>query len=173
MLAPAAPIANAGFEPPALSKFGVCANVGLGAVAAPGRLVRTSVAILLVALPALLLGGCESARPEADQIAQQRMIGLSKQDLLACLGRPARRAAAGQATEIWTYAGGQMRGRGPQWAIGLNTNLPPFASPGPCEVKAVMTNGRVSQVFYVDADGEALPIGQECLFAVERCVQAP
>ena len=135
--------------------------------------MRTSVAILLGALSALLLGGCERARPEADQIAQQRMIGLSKHDVLACLGRPARRAAAGEATEIWTYAGGQTRGYGPQWAIGLNTNLPPFASPGACEAKAVMTNGRVSQVFYAAASGEALPLGQECLFPVERCVQAP
>ncbi len=134
--------------------------------------MRTSVAILLGAFSAFLLGGCESARPEADQIVQQRMIGLSNKDLLACVGGPPRRAAAGQATEIWTYDGGQTRGYGPQWAIGLNTNLPPFASQAACKVRVVMTNGRVSQVFYAAANGEALPLGQECPFPVERCVQA-
>ena len=71
---------------------------------------------------ALMLGGCQPL--EVDQVAQQSMIGLSKRDILACLGPPAETARqAGQATEIWTYAGGRMRGYGPQWAIGLNTNL--------------------------------------------------
>ncbi len=35
-----------------------------------------------------------------------------------------------------------------------------------------MTNGRVSQVGYAAANGDALPLGRECLFPVERCVQA-
>ena len=100
------------------------------------------------------------------------MIGLSQRAVLACLGRPANRAAAGEATEIWTYVGGQMRGYGPQWAIGLNTNLPPFAWPESCAVEVVMTNGRVSQVGYAAAAGYALPLGRECRFPVERCVQA-
>ena len=66
-----------------------------------------------------------------------------------------------------------MRGYGPQWAILLNTNLPPFGRAGTCEVTLVMTNGRVSQVGYAGADGEPLPLGQECLFPVEACVKAP
>jgi hypothetical protein len=120
---------------------------------------------------ALMLSGCQPL--EVDQVAQQSMIGLKAQDIRACLGRPASRAPAGQATEIWTYSGGQMRGYGPQWALLLNTNLPPFGGTGTCEVTLVMTNGRVSQVGYAGADGQALPLGQECLFPVERCVKAP
>ena len=133
--------------------------------------MRVSVSILLGPFTALALGGC--GRPEVDQIAQQWMIGLSKRDALACLGPPARRAAVGERTEIWTYVGGEMRGYGPQWAIGLNTNLPPFAWPGQCEVRLVITNARVSQVAYSASDGGALPLGRECLFPVERCVKAP
>jgi hypothetical protein len=120
---------------------------------------------------ALMLGGCQPL--EVDQVAQQSMIGLSKRDILACLGQPATRAKAGEATEIWTYVGGQMRGYGPQWAIGLNTNLLPFAPPGNCDVVLVMTNARVSQVGYAAVDGGALPLGRECLFPVEACVKAP
>jgi hypothetical protein len=120
---------------------------------------------------ALMLGGCQAL--EVDQVAQQSMIGLSARAIRSCLGAPVNRAPAGQATEIWTYAGGQMRGYGPQWALLLNTNLPPFGGAGACEVKLVMTNAKVSQVGYASADGEALPLGQECLFPVEACVKAP
>jgi hypothetical protein len=132
--------------------------------------LRKSVAALGL-IAALALSGCQPL--ETDQVAQQSMIGLSKRDILACLGEPARRVRAGQATEIWTYAGGRLRGYGPQWAIGLNTNLPPFGRPGTCDVALTMTNARVSEVGYAALDGGALPLGQECLFPVERCVKAP
>ncbi len=120
---------------------------------------------------ALMLGGCQPL--EVDQVAQQSMIGLSRREILACFGEPAGRAKAGEATEIWTYVGGRMRGYGPQWAIGLNTNLVPIAPSGNCDVVMVMTNARVSEVGYSAVDGGALPLGQECLFSVERCVKAP
>ena len=120
---------------------------------------------------ALMLGGCQPL--EVDQVAQQSMIGLTARDIRACLGPPRNRAPAGQATEIWTYSIGRMRGYGPQWAILLNTNLAPFGGAGTCDVTLVMTNGRVSQVGYAGADGQALPLGQECLFPVEACVKAP
>jgi hypothetical protein len=135
------------------------------------RLSKSAVTLGLIA--ALALEGCEGQPLEVDQVAQQSMIGLSKREILACLGQPAQRAAAGQATEIWTYVGGQMRGYGPQWAIGLNTNLLPFAAPGSCDVVLVMTNAHVSEVGYAAVDGAGLPLGRECLFPVERCVKAP
>ena len=37
----------------------------------------------------------------------------------------------------------------------------------------VMTNARVSEVGYAAVDGQALPLGQECLLSVEQCVKAP
>ena len=127
--------------------------------------------VAALSLIVLGLSGCQPL--EVDQVAQQSMIGLSKRDILACLGQPAQRVPAGQATEIWTYVGGQMRGYGPQWAIGLNTNLVPFAPGGSCDVVLVMTNARVSEVGYTAVDGSKFPLGQECIFPVERCVKAP
>jgi hypothetical protein len=135
-----------------------------------GRKVSKSVATLGL-LGALMLGGCQPL--EVDQVAQQSLIGLKARDIRACLGSPSDRATYGQGTEIWTYADGQMRGYGPQWALLLNTNLPPFGGAGICEVRLVMTNARVTQVAYAGASGEALPLGQECLFPVEACVKAP
>ncbi len=155
---------------PALSNRMACANVGSSS---GRRQLRKSVTALgLVA--ALALGGCQGEPLETNQVAQQSMIGLSKRDVLACLGSPAHRAPAGQATEIWTYVGGEMRGYGPQWAIGLNTNLIPFTPPGRCDVVLTMTNARVSEVGYAAVDGAGpLPLGRECVFPVERCVRAP
>jgi hypothetical protein len=66
-----------------------------------------------------------------------------------------------------------MRGYGPQWALLINTNVAPFAGGGSCDVVLVMTNGRVSRAGYTAVDGNALPLGQECLFPVEACVKAP
>jgi hypothetical protein len=117
------------------------------------------------------VGGCQPL--ETDQVAQQSLIGLPKRTILACFGQPASRVPSGQATELWTYTGGAMRGYGPQWAIGLNTNVAPFSSGGGCDVVMVMTNGKVSQVGYTAVDGRPFPIGQECVFSVERCVKAP
>ena len=132
--------------------------------------MRKSVAAVGLII-ALGLCGCQPL--EVDQVAQQSMIGLSKRDILACFGKPAQRVSSGQATEIWTYVGGQMRGYGPQWAIGLNTNLLPFTPPGSCDVVLVMTNAQVSQVGYTAVDGSGLPLGRECVFSVESCVKAP
>jgi hypothetical protein len=100
------------------------------------------------------------------------MIGLSKKMLLACMGAPAKRVTIGS-TEIWTYPSGYLWTEGPAWAIGLNLGAPPFGTRGPCDVKVVMTNSRVSQVTYSAADGGDLPLGQQCIFAVEECVRAP
>jgi len=128
---------------------------------------------ILSALPlALALAGCESSPPEVDQVAQQSMIGLAKKNILACMGAPAKRAAIGS-TEIWTYSSGVMQTEGPAWAIGLNLGAPPFGPSGPCDVKVVMTNARVSQVTYARPDGGDLPPGQQCIFAVENCVPPP
>ena len=131
--------------------------------------MRKSAATL--GLAAVLLGGCHPL--EVDQIAQASMIGLSKRDILACMGEPAQRVPAGQATEIWTYVGGRMRGYGPQWAVGLNTNLIPLTQGGSCDVVLVMTNAHVSHAGYTAVGGDDLPLGQECIFPAERCVRAP
>jgi hypothetical protein len=149
-----------------------CANVdGTNRFAnSGGQQLRKSVAAVGLVIM-LALSGCQPL--EVDQVAQQSMIGLSKRDILACMGQPAQRVSSGQATEIWTYTGGQMRGYGPQWAIGLNTNLFPFTPGGSCDVVLIMTNARVSQVGYTAVDGSGLPLGRECVFSVESCVKAP
>ncbi len=128
----------------------------------------TRAAIRLAPLLVLTMSAC-AERPEVDQIAQQDMIGLSKRDILACMGAPAQRHALGEGTEIWTYAVGTTTTDSPPWAAGLNFSaLPP---PAPCDVRVIMTNARVSQVGYEMPDGRALPSGRQCTFAVEACAR--
>ncbi len=128
----------------------------------------TCAAIRLAPLLVLAVGACAEG-PEADQIAQRDMIGLSKRDIVACMGEPATRRAPAEGTEIWTYASGTTTTSSPPWAAGLNFSA--LAPPAVCDVRIIMTNARVSQVTYRMPDGSALPSGRQCDFAVQACAR--
>ena len=106
-------------------------------------------------------------RPEVDQIAQASMIGLSRADIRACLGEPASRSRVAEGTEIWTYPVGVTTTETPPWGLGLDFSA--IAPREACDVRLVMTNGRVSQVAYSSAGGRALPAGRQCSFPVRQC----
>jgi len=117
-------------------------------------------------LLALALAAC-AEKPEVDQIAQMTMIGLSKRDILICMGEPARRRSLGEGTEIWAYPVGGTTTGTPPWGAGLN--LAASQGPLPCDVTVVMTNAHVSQVTYRLPDGRPLPSGRQCSFVVQAC----
>lgn len=127
------------------------------------------IAIWLALLVALTLCACNNIGPDVDPIAQQTMIGLSKKDVLACLGAPISRHAQGEGTEIWTYPIGATATDTPPWALGLS--FAAITPPWPCDVRVVMTNVHVSQVSYAMPDGRALPSGQFCTFPVQPCAR--
>ena len=56
----------------------------------------------------LLAGGCAAERAIVAQDAQTKMVGLSKEQVLACMGTPTSKAAEGQ-TEVWTYIPGTAK----------------------------------------------------------------
>jgi len=116
----------------------------------------------------LTLSAC-GPKPEVDQIAQSRLIGLSEKKILACLGEPAKRVAIGT-EQIWTFRIGQMLNEGGLLALGLNEYATPFPPDRACNVNVVIDRHGVSQVTYAKADGRALPLGQLCEFDVNRCV---
>ena len=58
----------------------------------------------IVALCAAL-AGCAFQRAEIAQDARTQMVGFSKEQVLACMGPPANKAAEG-ATEVWGFASG-------------------------------------------------------------------
>lgn len=127
--------------------------------------MKTAIGVL--PLVGLTLAGCADG-PEVDQIAQMAMIGLSKRDILVCMGEPVRRHAVAEATEIWTYPVGVTTTGTPPWGGGLNLAAS-SSGPLPCDVKLVMTNAHVSQVAYSLPDGRSLPSARQCAFAVQTC----
>jgi hypothetical protein len=121
-----------------------------------------------VILAAAAVAACASP-PEADQIAQETMIGLAAADIRACMGEPAARRRIGQATEMWSYATGVTTTETPPWALGLDFSA--SAPPSRCDVRIVMTNGSASQVTYGLPSGRDLPSGRQCSFPVVACAR--
>jgi hypothetical protein len=122
---------------------------------------------------ALLCAGCAIQRSQLAADAQNQMLGLTKEQVLACMGPPANKAAEGT-TEVWSYASGNGQttvstfasgGRG--YASGFGVAEQRF-----CTVNVTMTSGRVSRLNYVGPTGGVLTPGEQCAFALQNCVQA-
>ncbi len=120
----------------------------------------------IVALCAAL-GGCAFQRAEIAQDARTQMVGLSKEQVLACMGPPANKAAEG-ATEVWGYASGN--GMTVATASYDRFGGTAVSSNRFCNVNIVMTSGRVSAVNYTGPTGGLLTAGEQCAYAVNSCV---
>jgi len=55
------------------------------------------------------LTSCAVQRAVVAQSAQAKMVGLSKEQVLACMAPPAQKMAEG-VTEVWSYSSGNDRG---------------------------------------------------------------
>jgi hypothetical protein len=53
----------------------------------------------------LVLAGCAFERAQIAEDARGQMLGMSKEQVLACMGPPANRMAEGT-TEVWSYQSG-------------------------------------------------------------------
>jgi hypothetical protein len=137
---------------------------------------------------AIMMGGCALQRATVATDAQQRMIGFTKEQVLACMGPPVQKAAEG-ATEVWSYASGNGQTNsfgaetviatanasgGPGYASGTATGTG-FSSLVTtkrfCTVNVTMSAGRVSRVNYIGPTGGLLTQGEQCAFAIQNCVQ--
>jgi hypothetical protein len=120
----------------------------------------------LAAVSALLLSGlgaCSLERPEIDQLAQAKLIGLSGPAVRGCLGQPAIRRRVGS-TEIWSYENGRVEIEGSGFAtVG-------HARHASCRVNIFLTRGAVSQVNYAGPAGDPLDAGERCVFPVAACI---
>jgi uncharacterized protein (DUF2147 family) len=69
------------------------------------RVMRGAALAVVMAVAAGAVAGCAIERAQVAHDAQSKMIGLSKEQVLSCMGVPAARAAEG-ATEVWSYNSG-------------------------------------------------------------------
>jgi hypothetical protein len=114
------------------------------------------------------LGGCAFQRAEIAQDARTQMVGLSKEQVLACMGAPANKAAEG-ATEVWGYASGN--GMTVASASYDRYGGTAVSSSRFCNINIVMTSGRVTAVNYTGPTGGLLTAGEQCAYAVNACVK--
>jgi len=136
----------------------------------------------------LPVGGCAAERAMVAQDAQTKMVGLSKEQVLACMGAPASKATEGQ-IEVWTY----NSGNGHTSAVSVSStnaivtaqsngaattatgtgfgNSFSVASQRYCVVSVVIASGKVSRVNYSGPTGGLATGGEQCAFAVRNCIQ--
>lgn len=139
---------------------------------------------------ATILAGCAVQRAQVAQDARAQMVGMSKEQVLACMGPPGNKAAEGS-TEVWSYASGdgysttmmtanvnssgqasrvgnQVSGSVSSTGFGTATSRRRF-----CTVNVVMTDGAVSAVNYQGPTGGLLTQGEQCAYVVDACVKHP
>jgi hypothetical protein len=147
--------------------------------------IRVTAAMGMVCL---FFTGCAIQRAQVAKDAQSNMIGLTKGEVLACMGPPIQKVAE-QGTEVWAYGSGdgrvtvstfasangsaQVTG-GPGYAhvtgssFGSSTGV---ASRRFCAINVVMQNDRVSKVNYSGPTGGLVTEGEQCAYAVKNCVR--
>lgn len=102
------------------------------------------------------------------------MIGMAKEDVLACMGPAKKKDVAGE-TEVWQYKSTDNTRGGPSnsvkmtdyWRSGYSERSDSF-----CLVNIVMKNNIVTRVNYTGptASGLLVPSDEQCGFAVANCV---
>jgi outer membrane protein assembly factor BamE (lipoprotein component of BamABCDE complex) len=114
------------------------------------------------------LAGCAIQRAQIAEDARAQMIGMPKEQVLACMGAPSNKAAEG-ATEVWGYASGN----------GMTVASASFDRYGGtavssnrfCNINIVFAGGQVSAVNYTGPTGGLLTAGEQCAYAVNACVK--
>lgn len=96
------------------------------------------------------------------------MVGMTKENVLTCMGPPASKAAEG-ATEVWSYDSGN--GMEVASVSGDRYSATAVSSRRFCRVNVVMTSGAVSAVNYSGPTGGLLTAGEQCAYAVDACVK--
>ena len=136
--------------------------------------LRSALSLLL--LIALTATACSIQRAKVASEAQSKMVGMSEQQVLACMGAPERQAAVGD-TEVWAYtsggdtstfgnASGSTNETGQTNVIGSSHSVHRY-----CIVNIVMTARHVTAVNYTGRTGGLISRGEQCAFAVQNCVQ--
>ena len=95
-------------------------------------------------------GACSSVYMRGDLrilifgVSLAALVGLTKEQVLACMGTPASKATEG-ATEVWSYPSGN------------------------CTTNVTMMDGKVKRMNYVGPTGGLLSQNEQCFFAVANC----
>jgi hypothetical protein len=145
--------------------------------------------VIVVVVLGTALAGCAIQRAQVAQDARAQMVGMSKEQVLACMGPPGNRAAEG-ATEVWSYASGDGKtltsgtvtstttGEADRFGNSVYGSASTVGTTSAvstrrfCQINVVMSGGAVSAVNYQGPTGGLLTAGEQCAYAVDACVKA-
>jgi len=152
---------------------------------------------LILASALLAMAGCTIQRAIVANEARHDMVGMSKEQVLGCMGLPAGKDIEGS-IEVWGYPSGgssstfssaQAYGTGTGTATGMATgNLytgtyngsssatgfgSSFTTHRYCVVNVVFRGNLVSAVNYQGNTGGLITQGEECAYAVQNCTGQP
>src|SRR5260370_37632528 len=110
--------------------------------------------ILGIVALCVALAGCAIQRAQIAQDARAQMVGMSKEQVLTCMGPPASKATEGQ-TEVWAYNSGD----GTTFASGSVSggSFSGVSSSRFCRINLVLADGVVSAVNYQGPTGGLIP----------------
>jgi outer membrane protein assembly factor BamE (lipoprotein component of BamABCDE complex) len=123
---------------------------------------------------AALLAACSIQRAETAATAKQSMVGMGREQVLACMGPPAQTAAVG-ATEVWSYpSGGDTKTFSNGTAVASGNTAYAWGSSSTqnryCIVNVAFNGSIVSTVNYSGRTGGVVTGDEQCAFAVQNCV---
>ncbi len=108
--------------------------------------------------------------------AQTSMVGMSKEDVLSCMGTPAGKASEGETT-VWTYMSGDgstdtvLSGQANRYGNQVIATGSGFSTTRSCKIDVIIRSGRVTSINYSGRTGGLLTAGEQCGYAVENCVR--
>jgi hypothetical protein len=153
-----------------------------------GSELKNKVILLLALL--LLSAACTIQHSFVASRGESELLGMSKQNLLACAGAPARTAIF-EGIEVFTYTGGEDTvGYAPTSTGGRDSTSGTYASGTAsgnanntsqpdtggksahryCEVIFVLKNDVVDSVNYIGPTGGLLTKGEQCAVVVKNCL---
>lgn len=135
----------------------------------------------------VFLSGCALERAQEAANAKQSMVGMSKEDVLTCMGSPEAKEHEGR-TDVWSYSSGggsdsvgsafgqsqfsanrfgnTVTGSGTSTGIGFGRTRARY-----CTVHVVFKNDVVAAVNYAGRTGGLLDQGEQCAYALQNCVR--
>jgi outer membrane protein assembly factor BamE (lipoprotein component of BamABCDE complex) len=108
----------------------------------------------LLSVMLLALAGCASGRGATANEAQSQMIGMSKEQILRCMGPPHSSYTVGSSTEVWAYNSAPQEGAAPA-----------------CIVNVMTQDSQVIDIDYRGPAGALMPKDKQCVYAIEKCVK--
>ncbi len=136
-----------------------------------------------------LLSACAMQRAQDADAARQRMVGMTKEQVFACMGLAKRKGMEGN-LEIWAYDSGNGRVDRSRSATTLSrrgrssgdffdslgeavTFSDDISEKRYCVVQVVMRENRVIKVNYSGPSGGFLAGDEQCAYAVRNCLTQP